>query len=90
MPTPPLDLDVATDLVEQAQRVIDSAVQELKKLGGPDQYQSLAYDIAHGASAVATARAAMVYGAKGDDESKLAAAFLALVLGDVGIVGRLV
>jgi (2S)-methylsuccinyl-CoA dehydrogenase len=90
MPTPPLDLDVATDLVEQAQRVIDSAVQELKKLGGPDQYQSLAYDIAHGASAVATARAAMVYGAKGDDESKLAAAFLALVLGDVAsrVLGR--
>jgi (2S)-methylsuccinyl-CoA dehydrogenase len=90
MPTPPLDLDVATVLVEQAQRVIDTAIQELKKLGGPDQNQSLAYDIAHGASAVATARAAMIYGAKGDDESKLAAAFLALVLGDVSsrVLGR--
>ena len=90
MSTPPLDLDVATDLVDQAQRVLNGALGELKKRGGPDDQQSLAYDVAHSASALATARAALNYAAKGEDESKLAAAFLALALADVAarVLGR--
>ncbi|MGA2293946.1 MAG: acyl-CoA dehydrogenase family protein [Acidimicrobiales bacterium] len=90
MPTPQLDLDAASDLVDLAQRVIGTALAELKKHGGPDGAQTLAYDIAHGASALATARAALDYAAQGDDESRLAAAFLAIALSDLAarVLGR--
>ncbi len=90
MSTPLLDLDVATDLVDEAQRVLNVALGELKKRGGPDEQQTLAYDVAHSASTLATARAALNYAAKGEDESKLAAAFLALALADVAarVLGR--
>jgi (2S)-methylsuccinyl-CoA dehydrogenase len=83
MPVTPLDRDGATGLVDGAHDVIAAALVELKTLGGPDQSQSLAYDIAHAASALATARAALRYGQNGDDESRLAAAFLALALKDL-------
>jgi (2S)-methylsuccinyl-CoA dehydrogenase len=83
MPATPLDLDGATGLVHEADALIATALVELKKRGGPDQSQSLAYDIAHAASALATARAALHYGQNGDDESGLAAAFLALALKDL-------
>ncbi len=83
MSTTPLDLDGATGLVHEADAVIATALVELKKRGGPDQSQSLAYDIAHAASALATVRAALHYGQNGDDESGLAAAFLALALKDL-------
>ena len=83
MSSTPLDLDVASGLVNEAQAVITSALVELRKRGGPDQSQSLAYDIAHAASALATARAALRYGGSGNEESELAAAFLALALKDL-------
>ena len=57
MPTPSLDLAEAASLIERAQSIIDGAVHELKSRGGVDERQTLAYDVAHGASAVATARA---------------------------------
>jgi (2S)-methylsuccinyl-CoA dehydrogenase len=90
MSTPPLDLGAASDLVDHAQQVIATALAELKSHGGPDEAQTLAYDIAHGASALATARASLAYAAKGDDESRLAAAFLAIALSDLAsrVLGR--
>jgi (2S)-methylsuccinyl-CoA dehydrogenase len=83
MSTPPLNLDHAAELIDEAQRVIDAAVDELDRRGGIDSHQSLAYDIAHAASAVATARSCLAYAAKGDVESCLTAAFLGLVLSDL-------
>jgi (2S)-methylsuccinyl-CoA dehydrogenase len=80
--TPP-DLDGATGLLAEAQWVIASGLSELKKRGGPEQSQSLAYDIAHAASALATAKSALRYGQHGENESRLAAAFLALALSDL-------
>jgi (2S)-methylsuccinyl-CoA dehydrogenase len=87
---PPLDLAHASELVDQAQSVIDAALVNLKRLGGVDAQQSLAYDLAHAASAVATARASLGYGARGDVESELVAAFLAIALSDLAtrILGR--
>lgn len=82
--TPP-DLDGATGLLAEAHWVITSGLTELKKRGGPDKCQNLAYDIAHAASALATAKAALRYGQNGDDESRLAAAFLALALRDLAV-----
>jgi (2S)-methylsuccinyl-CoA dehydrogenase len=88
--TPPLDLAQASELIERAQSVIDGALVNLKRGGGVDAHQSLAYDVAHGASAVATARASLAYAAHGEVESQLVAAFLAIALSDLAtrILGR--
>jgi (2S)-methylsuccinyl-CoA dehydrogenase len=88
--TPPLDLVHASELVTQAQSVIDAALVALKDLGGVEAQQSLAYDIAHAASAIATARASLEYAARGEVEAQLVAAFLALALSDLAtrILGR--
>src|SRR5665213_2216763 len=90
MSSHPLDLDVAASLIDQAQSVIDVAVGELRARGGVDENQSLAYDLAHAASAVATARSCLNYAAMGDDEAKLVAAFLAIALSDLAsrVLGR--
>jgi (2S)-methylsuccinyl-CoA dehydrogenase len=65
-------------------------VRELKARGGIDAHQTLAYDIAHASSAVATARACLDYAAYGPDEASLTLAFLALALTDLAgrILGR--
>jgi (2S)-methylsuccinyl-CoA dehydrogenase len=88
--TAALDLVQASDLVERAQSVIDAAVVVLKDSGGIDAHQSLAYDVAHAASAIATARASLEYAARGETESQLVAAFLAIALSDLAtrILGR--
>jgi len=54
--------------------------------GGIDDNQVVAYDVAHAAAAVATARATLQYGALGDVEASIAAAFVADVVAD--LVGR--
>ena len=74
--------DDALLLVDQAQRIVDGALRQLKERG-PDVDQSLAYDVAHAASAVATARAGVAYARHGAVESNLAAAFLALAFADL-------
>ncbi len=90
MPAPALDLVNASELVERAQSVIDGALVALKKGGGVDAHQSLAYDLAHAASALATARASLAYAAQGEEESRLVAAFLAFALSDLAtrVLGR--
>ncbi len=66
MPAPPLDLADATELLDLAQSVIDGALVALRDSGGIDAHQSLAYDVAHAASALATARASLAYARNGD------------------------
>jgi (2S)-methylsuccinyl-CoA dehydrogenase len=90
MPTPAPDLVEAADLVDRAQRLIDAALRELKARGGIDRNQTLAYDIAHSASAIATARSALDYATKGATEASLAGAFLGLALSDLAtrVLGR--
>ena len=83
MNAPSLDLANAAELVELAQSVIDGALISLKRGGGVEAHQSLAYDVAHAASALATARASLNYAAQGDVESNLVAAFLAIALSDL-------
>ncbi len=88
--TPALDLARASQLVSDAQSVIDSATAALRDSGGIDANQTLAYDVAHAASALATARASLAYAAHGEVESQLVAAFLALALSDLAtrVLGR--
>jgi len=90
MTIPNVDVTKATELVAQAQAVIDTGVKRLSALGGPDKEQTLAYDLAHAASAIATARACLSYAAKGTQEAGLTAAFLAIALSDLAtrILGR--
>jgi (2S)-methylsuccinyl-CoA dehydrogenase len=78
------------ELVAQAQRIVDGAVHQLKRLGGPDANQAFAYDVAHSASALATARAGLDYARFGAQELKLANAFLGLALTDLAarVLGR--
>jgi (2S)-methylsuccinyl-CoA dehydrogenase len=90
MPTPALNLSLASALIDQAQGIIDGALSELADRGGIDRQQTLAYDIAHASSAIATARACLSYAAKGPTEASLSAAFLALALSDLAtrVLGR--
>ena len=72
------DLSAAADAIDLADGVVGRATRRLSSLdGGADTHQVLAYDIAHGASAVATARALLDYGGKGDDEALVTCAFAA-------------
>ncbi|MCU1362899.1 MAG: putative acyl-CoA dehydrogenase [Acidimicrobiaceae bacterium] len=86
----PLDLDVAQELLARADGVIDGALKELVVRGGIDANESFAYDLAHAASALATARSSLAYAAKGEDEARLVAAFLAVALSDLAtsVLGR--
>jgi (2S)-methylsuccinyl-CoA dehydrogenase len=84
------DLPAAADAIDLADRVIGKAVRQLASSGGPDVHQVLAYDIAHAASGVATARSLLDYGAKGEVEAKITCAFAADMLHDLAgkVLGR--
>jgi (2S)-methylsuccinyl-CoA dehydrogenase len=77
------DLPAAAEAVTLADDVIGTAVRHLNETGGPDANQVFAYDLAHAASAAATARALLDYGAKGDTEARLACAFAADMVHDL-------
>src|ERR1700736_1211302 len=87
------DLDAAASAVVLAQSVIDGTANDLAGQGSReavDANQVIAYDLAHAAAAISTARAALDYGAKGDVEAGIACAFVADAVWDVmtKIIGR--
>src|ERR1700728_1348561 len=85
--TPPApDLAAAADAVDLAQRLVDQACASVRDRGGIDANQVVAYDVEHATAAVATARATLEYGALGEVEARIAAAFVADVAAD--LVGR--
>ena len=87
MTMPPVpDLAGAAAAVDLAQRLVDQACVSVRDRGGIDANQVVAYDVAHAAAAVATARATLEYGALGEVEARIAAAFVADVVAD--LVGR--
>ena len=79
-------LAAAADAVELAQQLVDAGCAAVRANGGVDANQVVAYDVAHAAAAVATARASLTYGALGDTEELLATAFVADVVAD--LIGR--
>jgi len=89
MPARP-DLDALKAALAVADEVIGQAAAHLAASGGVDANQVVAYDLAHGAAAVAVARAALSYGARGDIEAALACAFVADALFELTtkILGR--
>ncbi len=77
------DLTAAADVVELAGGVVRSATLVLAAGGGPDADQVLAYDLAHAAAAVETARSMLDYGAKGEVEGAITCAFVADAVGEL-------
>jgi (2S)-methylsuccinyl-CoA dehydrogenase len=89
--TPPATLLAgAAEAVEVAQILVDRACETVRARGGIDANQVVAYDVAHAASALSTARAVLDYGAHGDTEARIAAAFVADVIADLAgrVAGR--
>ncbi len=85
------DLPAAADVIDLADGVVGKAVRRLASLeGGADEHQVLAYDIAHAAAGVATARSLLDYGAKGDIEARITCAFAADMVHDLAgkVLGR--
>lgn len=77
------DLTAAADAVELAREVVDDGVRTLRGGGGPDSDQVLAYDLAHAAASVETARSMLDYGALGDIEGQISCAFVADAVGEL-------
>jgi (2S)-methylsuccinyl-CoA dehydrogenase len=81
------DLAAATEALEVATQLIERAVAGLaqKTEGGRrlDEHQVIAYDLAHLAAGLATARAMVRYGEKGPTEAALAVAFIADAIADI-------
>ena len=77
------DLQAASDALALAVSVIDRATVKIAGMPDADDHQSLLYDLAHAASAVEISRSLIDYGNKGDNEGKLACAFIADALHDL-------
>ena len=80
------DLSSAKAVIDLAHEVVDSATRALAASGSLDTDQVLAYDLAHAAAAVATSRAMLGYGEKGEGSSPLAGETLVFVI-DILAVG---
>ena len=72
----------AESAIDAAQAVVDAGIAQLAK-GGIDTNQVLAYDLAHAAAAVQSARGLLSYGAKGDVEERITCAFAADAIADL-------
>jgi (2S)-methylsuccinyl-CoA dehydrogenase len=77
------DLAAAAALVDCAETTIATGAEALRRAGGPDAAQVLAYDLAHAAAAATTARVMLDYGAKGGTEAAITCAFAADVVHDL-------
>jgi (2S)-methylsuccinyl-CoA dehydrogenase len=82
MPSAP-DLIAAAATVDLAQATIDDGTRHLAATGDVDADQVVAYDLAHAAAALETARAAIEYASLGEGEARLSCAFVADVVHDV-------
>ena len=71
------DLQSANEIIDLASRAVGKGLRQLAAIGGADKHQVLAYDLAHAASAVETARSLLDYGAKGHHEGLITCAFTA-------------
>ena len=83
-------LDAAAGAVDLAQHLVDQACACVRDGGGIDANQVVAYDVAHAAAALSTARAALAYGEHGEVEARIAAAFVADVVAELAgrVAGR--
>lgn len=84
------DLHTAASIISASRGMVDKAIASLVAKGGPDAQQTLAYDIAHVAAQVETARSLLDYGAKGTAEGNITCAFTADMAHDfiTRLIGR--
>jgi len=78
-----LDLTAAAAALDAADGVVNTGTRRLAEAGGPDANQVVAYELAHAAATVSTARAMLAYGAKGELEAQLACAYVADLIGEL-------
>lgn len=71
------DLQTAAEVIDLASRAVGKGLRHLSQIGGADTHQVIAYDLAHAASAVETARSLLDYGAKGTAEGLITCAYTA-------------
>jgi (2S)-methylsuccinyl-CoA dehydrogenase len=72
-----LDLASAASALDVADAAVRTALSQVAARSTADDAQVLAYDLAHAAAALATARNLLDYGAKGDTEAAMACLFAA-------------
>jgi (2S)-methylsuccinyl-CoA dehydrogenase len=77
------DIDAAASAVEGARDAVHRALGHLATTGSVDADQVVAYDLAHAAAAVETARTLLDYGAQGGEEAAITCAFAAEAVADV-------
>src|SRR5688500_16304388 len=77
------DLNAAAAAVDTAHGVVHDALRRLAATGSVDDDQVVAYDLAHAAAAVETARTLLDYGAKGDEQARITCASAAEAVPDV-------
>ncbi len=82
-PTTTPDLQEAASCLETAANIIRGAVAHLAETSSVDADQVMAYDIAHAAAAVETAKSMIDYGNKGDLEGQLTCVFIADAVADL-------
>jgi (2S)-methylsuccinyl-CoA dehydrogenase len=84
------DLATAKSALDLAHTIVDRTITHLATNASIDEHQVVAYDLAHAAAAVATGRAMLTYGGKGDVEASMACAFVADAVADLAskIYGR--
>jgi (2S)-methylsuccinyl-CoA dehydrogenase len=82
-------LEAAADALRLAAAVVHGALEQLAA-GDIDDAQVLAYDVAHAAAAARTAEAVLEYGGRGEDEGRIACAFVADALAELAgrVAGR--
>jgi (2S)-methylsuccinyl-CoA dehydrogenase len=78
------DLQNAASVIELAATVAISGLQRVASEGGIDANQALAYEICHATSAIETARGLLDYGSRGEYEAKIACAFVADAVQQLG------
>ena len=77
------DLQRAATAIEAGAQVVRAGTRQLAETSSIDADQVLAYDLAHAAAAIETARSMIDYGAKGDLEARLTCVFVADVVADL-------
>jgi (2S)-methylsuccinyl-CoA dehydrogenase len=78
------DLQQAASAIEAGTAIVRAGTIRLAETSSIDADQVLAYDLAHGAASLETARSMIDYGAKGDLEAAMTCVFVADVIAELG------
>ncbi len=77
------DLQQAASAIEAGTAIVRTGTKKLAETSSVDADQVLAYDLAHAAASIETARSMIDYGAKGDLEARMTCVFVADVIAEL-------